>query len=164
MREMIASQIAPLNILFTLNKENNGHAWTRTIASNELFQQALAKPGQNIFNLKLQCPPGRRMQQWHPKDFWENITMLSRDPLTLNNFHLSWRPEPRQNFKSLHDKQQSRWEFSFIQRFMARSHRTEQYGKVMVKLNYINSRWNYITCTFKITLGFPDQKDWIIHR
>ena len=122
-------------------------------ASNELFQQALAKPGQNIFNLKLQCPPGRRMQQWHPKDFWENITMLSRDPLTLNNFHLSWRPEPRQNFKSLHDKQQSRWEFSFTQRFMAWSHRTEQYGKVMVKLNYINSRWNYITCTFKITPG-----------
>ena len=54
-------------------KKTTGMHEPEQSASNELFQQALGKPGQNIFGLNLQCPPGTRMKQWYP-----NFTLLRK--------------------------------------------------------------------------------------
>ena len=67
-------------------------------ASNELFQTSIEENQGKTFSVSIYSV---RRAHWCNSDtptlhLWENIKALSRNPLTLNNFLLSPRPESRQ--------------------------------------------------------------------
>ena len=62
--------------------------------------------------------------------FWANITTLSRDPLTLSNFLLLRRPESRQILKVYMTNNSQDRSFHSFSDSKARSHRTEQKGRL----------------------------------
>ena len=108
------------------------------------FNKHWGKPGQNIFSLNLQCPPGTRMQQWYP-----NFTLLriqyNAFTGSSNNFLLSRRPESRQILKAyMTNKIQDRSFHSFSD---SRHGRIGQNKKADYGWANVNSCWNYISCT-----------------
>ena len=74
-----------LQILFTLNKIKRGEP--KQSASKQLFQQALE-------NLQIQAALCSLFRK-HNNAFTDRLVY---DPLTLNDFHLSQRPESRLKF------------------------------------------------------------------